>query len=113
MRRAGMACDRATRRKYMLKKKENSLYRVTGRNDRAVYFALDTVFGGKEVVRAAPTAMVLADDGSSSSWSAPSSASRFSALVADIKLGNRRPLVSPRIRSDANERRRLAAPYSG
>jgi hypothetical protein len=41
-----MACDKATSKKYILKKNENSLYKVTGRKLHGVYLAFDTAFGG-------------------------------------------------------------------
>ncbi len=70
-----MACDRATSRKYMLKKKENSLYKVTGRKVNAVYLALETVFGGKRVVCAEPMTTSRDEEGSSSSCSSSSCSS--------------------------------------
>ena len=41
-----MICDKATNRKYRLKKKENSLYRVRGRKLQTVYLAFETALGG-------------------------------------------------------------------
>ena len=90
----------------MLKKNENSLYSVTGRNEKAVYFAFEMMFGGNFVACVEPTATSLAPDGSSpsSSWSC----SLSSPLPLVMKLGSRTllpRLFSLSMRSWANDLR--------
>ena len=75
----------------MLKKKENSLYNVTGKKLTGVYFALETAFGGKRAVCEVPTDTVLDDAGScSSAWTSTLSGSICEPAEAERKLGSRR-----------------------
>lgn len=73
----------------MLKKKENSLYKVRGKKLQGVYFAFETALGGKRADWDVPTDTVRDDAGSCSS----SSTSSFSGACWDPalerKLGNR------------------------
>src|SRR5690242_9175674 len=93
-----MSRDNDTSRKYMLMKKENSLYRVRGRKLQGVYLAFETAFAGNREVCSAPTEMVRWVVGSCSS-SAPSSAPLSPSCMApafclERKLGRRSPALS-------------------
>jgi hypothetical protein len=48
----------------MLKKKENSLYKVRGKKLQGVYFAFETALGGKREDWAVPTDIVREEAGS-------------------------------------------------
>ena len=67
IRSAGMICDNATSKKYMLKKNLNSLKSVRGRKDHGVYLAFETPFGGKRVGCFWPTDIDRVAEGSCSS----------------------------------------------